>query len=39
MVMGQTNGSLENGDLHVNVSPKDVLKFKSVGFVRYSDWR
>jgi len=28
----------ENGELHVNVSPKDVLKFKANGFVRYSDF-
>lgn len=28
----------ENGELHVNVSPKDVLKFKGIGFVRYSDF-
>ena len=28
----------ENGELHVNVSPKDVRKFKSDGMVRYSDF-
>ena len=28
----------ENGELHINVSPKDVLKFKTKGFVRYSDF-
>jgi hypothetical protein len=28
----------ENGELHVNVSPKDVLKFKANGLVRYSDF-
>lgn len=28
----------ENGELHVNVSPKDVLKFKAIGSVRYSDF-
>ena len=28
----------ENGELHVNVSPEDVLKFKAVGLVRYSDF-
>ena len=28
----------ENGELHVNVSPKDLLKFKAVGWVRYSDF-
>ena len=28
----------ENGELHVNVSPKDVLKFKAIGLVRYSDF-
>tara|TARA_R110000737_G_scaffold351751_1_gene394947 strand:+ start:436 stop:2154 length:1719 start_codon:yes stop_codon:yes gene_type:complete len=27
-----------NGELHVNVSPKDVLKFKSDGLVKYSDF-
>jgi len=31
----QTNA---NGELLVNVSPKDVLKFKAAGFVRYSDF-
>jgi hypothetical protein len=31
----QTN---ENGELLINVSPKDVLKFKAIGFVRYSDF-
>jgi len=29
--------SNENGELNINVSPKDVLKFKANGFVRYSD--
>ena len=28
----------ENGELHINVSPKDVLKFKANGLVRYSDF-
>lgn len=28
----------ENGELHVNVSPKDVAKFKATGFVRYSNF-
>lgn len=28
----------ENGELLINVSPKDVLKFKTNGFVRYSDF-
>ncbi len=28
----------ENGELNVNVSPKDVAKFKTNGFVRYSDF-
>ncbi len=28
----------ENGELHVNVSPKDVDKFKANGLVRYSDF-
>ena len=28
----------ENGELHVNVSPKDVSNFKAVGLVRYSDF-
>ncbi|MEE8320500.1 MAG: hypothetical protein V3R68_01515 [Gammaproteobacteria bacterium] len=28
----------EYGELHVNVSPKDVSKFKAVGLVRYSDF-
>jgi hypothetical protein len=28
----------ENGDLHVNVSPQDVRKFKANGVVRYSDF-
>ena len=28
----------ETGVLHVNVSPDDVLKFKSTGLVRYSDF-
>ena len=27
-----------NGQLHVNVSPKNVLKFKAIGWVRYSDF-
>jgi hypothetical protein len=31
----QTN---ENGELLINVSPKDVLKFKAKGLVRYSDF-
>ncbi|SKC14867.1 hypothetical protein [Dyadobacter psychrophilus] len=26
----------ENGELHVNVSPDDIRKFKTAGFVRYS---
>jgi hypothetical protein len=28
----------ENGELIINVSPKDILKFKTNGFVRYSDF-
>ena len=28
----------ESGELHLNVSPKDVLKFKANGYVRYSDF-
>ena len=28
----------EKGELHVNVSPNDVLKFKAIGLVRYSDF-
>jgi len=28
----------ENGELHINVSPKDVRKFKAIGLVRYSDF-
>lgn len=28
----------ENGELHVNVSPKDTSKFKALGLVRYSDF-
>lgn len=28
----------ENGELHVNVSPKDVLKYKTAGLVRYSNF-
>ncbi|MEI7582295.1 hypothetical protein [Runella sp.] len=28
----------ENGDLQVNVSPKNVVKFKAAGWVRYSDF-
>jgi hypothetical protein len=28
----------ENGELHVNVSPKDALKFKAIGLVLYSDF-
>jgi len=28
----------ENGELHVNVSPKDVREFKSLGFVHYGDF-
>lgn len=31
----QTN---ENGELHLNVSPKDVRRFKANGLVRYSDF-
>jgi hypothetical protein len=30
--------TIESGELHVNVSPKDVRKFVSTGFVRYSDF-
>lgn len=30
--------TIENGELQVNVSPKDVLKFKANGWVRYSDF-
>ena len=28
----------DSGELHVNVSPKDVLKFKAAGLVRYSEF-
>ncbi len=28
----------EKGELHVNVSPEDVSKFKAIGLVRYSDF-
>ncbi|MDA0195666.1 MAG: hypothetical protein O2951_11580 [Bacteroidetes bacterium] len=28
----------EKGELHINVSPKDALKFKANGLVRYSDF-
>ena len=28
----------KNGELYLNVSPKDVLKFKDIGSVRYSDF-
>ncbi len=28
----------ENGELHVNVSPNDALKFKAIGLVHYSDF-
>lgn len=28
----------DNEELHINVSPKDVLKFKAAGSVRYSDF-
>jgi hypothetical protein len=28
----------ENGELSINVSPKDVLKFKATGWVHYSDF-
>ncbi|NOR73734.1 MAG: hypothetical protein GQ525_01110 [Draconibacterium sp.] len=28
----------ENGELHINVSPKDILRFKTAGLVRYSDF-
>ena len=28
----------ENGELHVNVSPQDVTKLKSTGYVRYKDF-
>ena len=28
----------KNGELHINVSPKDVLKFKAIGLVRYGDF-
>jgi len=27
-----------NGELHVNVSPKDVLEFKTIGLIHYSDF-
>jgi hypothetical protein len=30
--------TIENGELLINVSPKDVLKFKANGLVRYSDF-
>ena len=28
----------ENGELHVNVSPKDVSEFRAMGLIRYSDF-
>lgn len=28
----------ENGELHLNISPKDVAKYKAAGVVRYSDF-
>ncbi|MCY7358391.1 MAG: hypothetical protein LH609_13215 [Rudanella sp.] len=28
----------ENGELHLNVSPKDVVKYKAAGLVRYRDF-
>ncbi|MEP6727703.1 MAG: hypothetical protein ABJC98_17910, partial [Bacteroidota bacterium] len=28
----------ENGELHVNVSPEEVMKFRAAGFVRYKDF-
>ncbi|TDE17377.1 hypothetical protein [Dyadobacter psychrotolerans] len=28
----------ENGKLHINVSPKDLAKYKAAGYVRYSDF-
>jgi len=28
----------ENGEIHINVSPKDARKFKAIGLVRYSDF-
>ncbi len=30
--------SIENGNLQINVSPEDVIKFKANGLVRYSDF-
>lgn len=36
---GKTRLSVnENGEIRINVSPKDVLKFKAAGWVRYSDF-
>jgi len=35
---GITRVYIENGDLHVNVNPKDVANFKKAGQVRYSDF-
>lgn len=29
---------LENEELHVNVSPKDIIKYKAAGSIRYSDF-
>lgn len=30
--------AIENGELHVNVSPKDIRRFKAKGFILYSDF-
>ena len=35
---GKTRVHIENEVLHVNVVPKDVLKYKAAGLVRYSDF-
>ncbi len=33
----ETQVYTENGELHVNVSPKDVMKFRAIGYLRYKD--
>jgi hypothetical protein len=38
MAQAQDKSPDENGELHVKVSPNDVLKFKANGLVRYSDF-
>ena len=34
----ETRVYTENGELHVNVSPKDVMKFRAIGYLRYKDF-